>query len=51
MSNFMTKYYAEGIQKFERQLGHAVSSFSDILKVVQQPLQKNKLTVNLRRCN
>jgi hypothetical protein len=29
-------YYAEGIQKFERQLGRTVSSFSDILKVVQK---------------
>jgi hypothetical protein len=38
------KYYAEGIQKFERQLGHAVSSFSDILKVVQQEsLQKKQV--------
>lgn len=36
------KYYAEGIQKFERQLGHAVSSFADILKVVQQPLQRKQ---------
>jgi hypothetical protein len=26
------KYYAEGIQKFERQLGLPVSAFSDILK-------------------
>jgi hypothetical protein len=26
------KYYAEGIQKFQRQLGLAVSTFSDILK-------------------
>ena len=25
------KYYAEGIQKFEKQLNHPVSSFSDIL--------------------
>jgi hypothetical protein len=38
------KYYAEGIQKFERQLGRGVSNFSDILKVVQQePLQKKQL--------
>ena len=26
------KYYAEGIQKFQRQLGLAVYNFSDILK-------------------
>jgi hypothetical protein len=26
------RYYAEGIQKFQRQLGLGVSSFSDILK-------------------
>lgn len=38
------KYYAEGIQKFERQLGHAVSNISDILKVVQQEsLQKKQV--------
>jgi hypothetical protein len=38
------KYYAEGIQKFERQLDRGVSNFSDILKVVQQePLQKKQL--------
>ena len=40
------KYYAEGIQKFERQLGHAVSNYSDILKVVQQD-KRSKLRVNL----
>jgi hypothetical protein len=38
------KYYAEGIQNFERQLGHAVSNFYDILKVVQQePLKKKQV--------
>jgi hypothetical protein len=26
------KYYAEGVQKFQRQLGIAVSTFSDISK-------------------
>ena len=26
------KYYAEGVQKFQRQLGLAVSTFSDISK-------------------
>jgi hypothetical protein len=40
MSNFMTKYYAEGIQKFERQLGHAVSSFSEILKAYNNLCKK-----------
>jgi len=38
------KYYAEGIQKFEEMLGHAVSNFSDILKVIQQEsLQKKQV--------
>ena len=36
------KYYAEGIQKFERQLGHAVSNLSDILQVVQKESQQKK---------
>jgi hypothetical protein len=27
------KYYAGGVQKFQRQLGLAVCNFSDILKV------------------
>ena len=35
-------YYAEGINKFERQLGRTVSSSSDILKVVQQESHKKK---------
>jgi len=39
-------YYAEGINKFERQLGHAVSNFSDILKVVQQGSLKKKQVKN-----
>jgi hypothetical protein len=26
------KYYAQGIQKFQRQLGLTISNFSDILK-------------------
>ena len=38
------KYYAEGIQKFERQLGRAVTNFSELLKVVQQEsLQKKQV--------
>lgn len=35
-------YYAEGIQKFERHLGLDVSSFSDILKTVQQEPHKDR---------
>jgi hypothetical protein len=35
------KYYAEGIQKFQRQLGLTVSSFSDILK--ENDLDSTKL--------
>jgi hypothetical protein len=32
------KYYAEGVQKFQRQLGLAVSSFSGILEEeIEQP--------------
>jgi hypothetical protein len=30
-------YYAEGIQKFEKQLGLAVTTFSDITEAVQMP--------------
>jgi hypothetical protein len=40
------KYYVAGINKFERQLGRAVSSFSDILKVVQQEQHKTKKQTN-----
>jgi hypothetical protein len=38
------KYYAEGIQKFQRQLGIAVSSFSDILKEETEQPDGTKLT-------
>jgi hypothetical protein len=36
------KYYVDGINKFEKQLGHAVSSFSDILQVVQKESPQKK---------
>ena len=40
-------YYAEGIQKFERQLGRStVSSLSDILKAVQQQPGQTKRVNN-----
>ena len=35
-------YYVEGIQKFERRLGRTVSSFSDILRIVQQQAAQRK---------
>jgi hypothetical protein len=41
-------YYAEGIQKFERQLGRTVSSFSDILKTVQQQAAQKRASVTKR---
>jgi hypothetical protein len=30
-------YYAEGIQKFEKQIGLAITTFSDITEAVQMP--------------
>ena len=35
------KYYAEGIQKFERQLRLPVSAFSDILKEENVPMEND----------